>query len=168
MSRAFVKEDDGRSLDAGLPRPQSPWTNYVTPRGLQALQDKLKALLTKRDRIKAFDELHNQTAKASLERELLFVGERLKRAVLVDPKNQSLDTVHFGAKVEVTSEEGVHQKFMIVGEDEADAETGRISWVSPLARALLGAEVGDWVVWSRPMGDIEIEVITIARGESHE
>ena len=81
-------------------------------------------------------------------------------ARLVDPAGQPRDRVAFGATVEVADESGEHS-YRIVGEDEADAEHGSVSYVSPLARALLGAKVGDEVVWSRPAGDLRVEVLGI-------
>ena len=81
----------------------------------------------------------------------------------MESEAQPLDRVHFGALVEAEDKEGERLNFMIVGEDEADAMQGRISWVSPLANALMNARVGDVVSWKRPLGDKELEVLSIRR-----
>jgi transcription elongation factor GreB len=69
--------------------------------------------------------------------------------------------VHFGAIVRIEDERGAEQEFSLVGDDEADVASGRISWASPLARALIGAKVGDSVNWHRPAGDTEIYIVDI-------
>jgi transcription elongation GreA/GreB family factor len=69
--------------------------------------------------------------------------------------------VHFGAVVKIEDEEGHEQEFSLVGDDEADVALGRISWASPLARAMIGAKVGDTVVWRRPAGEAEVYIVDI-------
>ena len=109
------------------------------------------------------DDIASQQTISELDRDLAYFNERIKRAVLVEPERQPLDKVHFGAAVEVEDDAGERLQFMIVGEDEADPDTGRISWVSPLAKALLNTQVGDVVTWRRPAGDKELEVLAIRR-----
>ena len=162
MSRAFVKESDD-AVDVGPVRPHSPHTNYVTPRGLQLLQQKVQDLARARSAIIGRDDLASVQRRRELERDLLYYNERLQRAVPVDPALQPLDKVHFGAAVTVEDAEGLQHEFILVGEDEADAAQGRISWVSPLAKALINARVGDVVSWRRPVGDMELEVLAIRR-----
>lgn len=163
MSRAFVKEMDDQA-DAGLPeRPQSPHTNYVTPRGLSLLEQRVRELSTQRGELAGKEDLQSQQQIKNLERDLHYYSERVNRAVLVRPESQPDDKVHFGACVEVEDSEGERMSFSIVGEDEADAAEGRISWVSPLARALLNAGVGDVVNWKRPAGDKDLEIIAIGK-----
>lgn len=165
MSRAFVKELDGNEADTGLlERPQSPHTNYVTPRGLESLQEHVRELSAMRDVLAGRDDLGSQQQIKHVERNLHYYAERIKRAVVVRPDTQPEDRIHFGAAVEVEDVEHRRQKFIIVGEDEADAASGKISWVSPLARALLNARVGDWVTWKRPAGDKELEIVSISKG----
>jgi transcription elongation GreA/GreB family factor len=96
-----------------------------------------------------------------IDRDLRYVEERIRRAVLIDPAGQPEDEVHFGAVVEVETPEGRRMTFAVVGEDEADPTQGRISWVSPLARALAEARVGDAVVWKRPTGEVELTIVAI-------
>ncbi|MCF7968804.1 MAG: GreA/GreB family elongation factor [Methylococcaceae bacterium] len=163
MSRAFVRELDDQGDNAAPLRPQSPHINYVTPRGLGQLEDKVRDLAEARQALVGKEDLSSQQTLRELERELAYLNERVKRAVLVEPKAQPLDRVHFGALVEAEDKEGERLNFMIVGEDEVDARQGRISWVSPLANALMNAQVGDVVSWKRPVGDKELEVLSIRR-----
>jgi len=158
MSRAFVKEEDGRPDD--LPeRPVSEHVNYVTPQGLRGLQEQAAelegqrlALLSQGDDAMALERL------AHIDRNLRYVVSRIESAKVVDPAAQPRDEVAFGAAVTVAEAHGVRRTFTIVGEDEADSRNGRISHVSPLAAALLGARVGDVVLWRRPAGDTELTV----------
>ncbi len=163
MSRAFVKELDEQDDRMGLVRPQSPHVNYVTTRGLELLQERVRALSVARQGLAGKDDIASQQTISELDRDLAYFNERIKRAVLVEPERQPLDKVHFGAAVEVEDDAGERLQFMIVGEDEADPDTGRISWVSPLAKALLNTQVGDVVTWRRPAGDKELEVLAIRR-----
>jgi len=163
MSRAFVRELDDQGDNAAPLRPQSPHINYVTPRGLGQLEDKVRDLAEARQALVGREDLSSQQTLRELDRDLAYFNERVKRAVLVEPGAQPLDRVHFGALVEAEDKEGERLNFMIVGEDEADATQGRISWVSPLANALMNARVGDVVSWKRPVGDKELEVLSIRR-----
>ena len=79
----------------------------------------------------------------------------------VGPARQKPQEVAFGATVRVADPQDEEREFTIVGEDELDAEHGRVSWVSPLAKALLGARVGDVILWRRPAGDVELEILAI-------
>jgi transcription elongation GreA/GreB family factor len=165
MSRAFVKELDEQDDRSGPIRPQSPHTNYVTPGGLKLLQDKVRELAASLDGLRGREDIASQQSSRELEREIAYYNERVKRAVLVEPEQQALDRVHFGATVEAEDNDGERLRFVIVGEDEADVAEGRISWVSPLASALMNARVGDIVTWRRPAGDKELEVLEIYRAE---
>jgi transcription elongation factor GreB len=167
MSRAFIKEPDGDQLSAELPeRPQSPYINYVSPEGLRQLQARVRQLGRQKAALSAKDDLASRQQLLNLERDLRYYEERLQRAVSVDPQSQPDDKVHFGATVEVHEETGETFKFTIVGEDEAEAGSGKISWISPLATALLDARVGDIVIWQRPAGNKELEIVSISKGGS--
>lgn len=163
MSRAFVKESDETALGDDLPeRPQSPHPNYVTPQGLAALQAQLAELQEqKRQLTEGPDDLLNKETLKLVERDIRYFQGRLDHAVVIDPESQPRDRVAFGARVRTIDQNDVERAFVIVGEDEADAAAGRISWVSPLARTLVGAAVGDTVVWKRPSGDLELEIVSI-------
>lgn len=169
MNRAFVKDPDDTGRPEVLPdRPQSPHTNYVTPAGLRQLQDLQAELAVRQARLLEAGKLANPQELALVQRDLRFYEERVARAVLVDPTGRPTDRVLFGATVEVADEAGHLETFTIVGEDEADAAQGKISWVSPLAEALLNAEVGDEVLWRRPAGKMRLEVLSIRQGGSGE
>lgn len=161
MSRSFVKDAD-ESVGERLPDiPLSEHPNYVTPRGLAQLRSRLLAARERRDALRAVaDSLPQQRELADVERELRWLNTRVGSAIEVDLAQQPRDRVAFGAQVTVDSDEG-QARYRIVGEDEADVEHGLVSYVSPLAKALLGSRVGDEVTWRRPAGDLAVEVVAI-------
>ena len=163
MSRAFVKEPEGESAGDDQPElPVSPHPNYVTPDGLAALEARLETLRGEREELKAAAErLVAGAALRSAEREIRYLERRIESALPVDPAAQPRDRVAFGATVEVADEAGETRRYRIVGEDQAEAGQGLVSYRSPLARALMDAEVGDLVVWQRPVGNLELEVLSI-------
>lgn len=161
MSRAFVKESDGGDPPSLPDLPLSDRPNYVTPRGLAQLRSRLQAASARCEALKAStDAMAQQNELPLLERELRWLGARMNNAIEVDLLAQPHDRVAFGATVTVDDGRGP-QRYTIVGEDEADAEQHRVSYLSPLAQALLGARIGDEVVWKRPAGDLPIEVLAI-------
>jgi len=162
MSRAFVKESDENLVSDELPeRPQSPYPNYVTPAGLAQLQAHYGGLQEQRAQLNAAeDPLLKQQVK-QVERDLRYFQQRLESAILVELAGQPRDEVHFGAIVEVSDENVRCHTFRIVGEDEADVGAGKISWSSPLGKAMIGSKVGDTVVWKRPAGDTELAILGI-------
>lgn len=162
MSRAFVKDDDGDTPEVLPELPISTHPNYVTPRGLALLRRRLDQATARHDALRANeqDALAQRNELTALERELRYLHARVASAIAVDLSKQPHDRVAFGATVTVDSDEG-EQRWQIVGEDEADAEHGLVSYVSPLATALLGARMGDEVRWQRPAGDMMIEVLDI-------
>ena len=91
--------------------------------------------------------------------------KRLDAVEVVDPKTQSGNVVFFGATVEVEDEDGKRRRYQIVGEDESDPTAGRVSYISPIGRALLKRKVGEFVVVRRPAGDIEVEITAIHYGD---
>ena len=162
MSRAFVKEtDEGPGSDDLLERPQSKSINYVTPNGLVQLKSRYQELLKQKQSLVNSDGPQEKQRLAQVERDLRYFQARLESANLVNPLAQPADKVLFGATVKVSDESVKIKEYTIVGEDEADMHSGKVSWVSPLAEALLGAVVGDVVVWERPSGDSELEVLSI-------
>lgn len=164
MSRAFVKENDSELPGDELPeRPQSPHPNYVTPGGLKALQRRVEKLQEERRHLTETGEpemLDKEHLKL-VERDLRYWQERVQSAILVEPSSQPQDKVGFSATVDTIDDDEVKRSFTIVGEDEAEPKSGKISWVSPLARALSGASAGDTVTWKRPAGDISLEIVAI-------
>jgi transcription elongation GreA/GreB family factor len=162
-----VKEDDQRNAGDELPeRAQSPHPNYVTAQGLADLKREVNTLTAEREATTQGDgALVAEGNRVRIDRNLRYVNARIACAILVNPRDQATDAVAFGATVRVREPDGAERVFSIVGEDEADAECGKTSWVSPLARALRGAQVGDNVSWKRPSGDLELEVVTIHYAE---
>lgn len=161
MSRSFVKDADESAGDQLPDIPLSEHANYVTPRGLAQLRQRLVAARERRDALRiATDTLPQQSELAALERQLRWLTSRVGSAIEVDLSQQPRDRVAFGAQVTVDSDEGL-ARYCIVGEDEADVEHGLVSYVSPLAKALLGARVGDEVMWQRPAGNLTVEIVAI-------
>ncbi len=165
MSRAFVNEDAGADRPDLPELPVPPGPNYVTPRGLRVLQARLAARAADLAALKARAERLDKLPEAAAERDIRWLEARLKSAIVVDPATQDLSEVAFGLRVTVADAEGRETAYEIVGEDEADAAHGRIAPASPLARALLGARVGDVVTWRRPAGVAELEVLEIGHAD---
>ena len=164
MSQAFVKEPDEGAPAEGLPeRRISDHPNYVTPAGLRQLEQKVGELEQQRlDLLAAADD--DALARGQLDyvdRDLRYYARRFATAIPVDLKRQPRRMVKFGAAVSVTEQDGARRTFTIVGEDEADLKVGKISHVSPLAKALLDARVGATVLWLRPAGDRELTIEAI-------
>jgi len=166
MSRAFVKEPDGDQVDDEIPeRPQSEHPNYITRQGLDALQQRIQDLYRKKQDLEATgEEIAARDQIKRIERDLRYYQARQDRAIPVDTSAQRGEDIRFGATVTVRDEDDRQLRFTIVGEDEADVASGRISWVSPLARALLGRRIGDTVSWPRPAGDVELEIEDFSYG----
>jgi transcription elongation factor GreB len=161
VSRAFVKED---TESEPLVRQRAPLPegtrNYVTPRGLRLLRAELAALeaeLSARDAAGATSPGELMSLRARL-------GEletRVASAEPVDPALGSHDVVRFGTRVTLRAMDGTERTYRIVGVDEANAAEGRIAFVAPLARALLGKRAGEVVTWSTPRGDDEMVVVSL-------
>jgi len=164
MSRGFVKEDDLERAGTDLPeRPLSENPNYVTPLGLQQLQQQSAMLEQQRQALTLRkDDQIAQQRLAMVERDMRYVSARLEQAILVEPTNLAKDKVLFGATVEVEDENSDPHTFKIVGEDEADIAANKVSWASPLAKALLGHKIGDSVTWQRPAGNQMLEITAIS------
>jgi transcription elongation GreA/GreB family factor len=167
MSRAFVKEPDGDQVTDEIPeRVHSAHVNYVTPAGLRQLRQRVDELLARRKILAGAASAENKKQLMFIDRDLRYYEERIRRAVLIDPAGQPENEVHFGAVVEVETPEGRRMTYAVVGEDEADAAQGKISWVSPLARALAEARVGDAVVWKRPAGEVELTIVAVRKSSN--
>jgi len=164
MSRAFTKESTDDLVAGELPeRPQSAHSNYVTPQGLEQLQARARELQAQHEKL-AGQSADDSAAKHKLrevERDQRYFKAQLEHAVVVDPAGQPRDEVHFGATVKIIDEDGKEHRFTLVGDDEADVAAGKISWASPLAKAMIGAKIGDTVKWHRPAGEAEIEIVEI-------
>jgi transcription elongation GreA/GreB family factor len=158
MSVAFTKEEDNEAAAAYLPeRPISPHPNLVTGSGLAQLDT---ALALARDAVALAqtnaDLKTDRSAMTRAARDLRYFTARRASAQLFEPTGEP-DLVLFGRRVTFRREDGRTQSFRIVGEDEADAAQGMISYISPIARALLGKRVGDVTA----INDSELEVISV-------
>jgi transcription elongation GreA/GreB family factor len=149
MSRAFTREPDD---DPGVvpERAISPHPNLVTPAGLAALEAQVRALEAERTAARGGGDA---AQRARIERDLRYFTQRLASARVIVP-SEAPGRVRFGVRVSLRSATGATQTFRLVGEDEADAARGLVSWVSPLAQALLGHEAGDVVRFQA--GELEI------------
>lgn len=141
MSRAFVKESDGLELDELPELVVSPHRNLVTADGLRQIESTVSRLETDLAAARAADD---RPAVARLERDLRYWRQRRATAEVVTLA-ATHDMVRFGSTVTLTTESGATRRFRIVGEDESDPRRGLISYVSPLATALLGSRAGDEV-----------------------
>ncbi len=158
MSVAFTRENDLEATAADLPdRPISPHPNLVTASGLAALDAALAAARAAYGAAQTGDVQADRTAMARATRDLRYFSARRANAQLVEsvPDPQ---TVQFGVAVTLDREDGRRQVFRIVGEDEADPAQGSVSYVSPLARAVMGKAIGDVVL----VNGQDVEVVGIA------
>ena len=150
MSRAFVRESD--EDPAALPeRAVSPHPNFVTPRGLAVIEARVRELETERQA--ALERLGRPRRQC-----VALPSARRASARLVGPAAVT-DRVRFGMRVMLQQSTGVRQVFRLVGEDEADAARGLLSWMAPLAQSLLGKEAGDSV----PYQGVEAQILSIER-----
>lgn len=172
---ADADEDDEEEGPPGLP-PGTPF--YMTPAGAAALQAEMKRLWTEErpkvvevvawaaslgDRSENADYQYGKRRLREIDRRVRFITKRLERVQVVDPAAQTRrEQVFFGATVTYARSDDSEVTVTIVGVDEADPDRGRISWVAPVARALLGKRVGDLVKLRTPAGAEEIEVVAIA------
>jgi transcription elongation factor GreB len=182
MSKAFTKEGDGDEADAeetdSLP---AHLKNYCTPQGLKALRDELRALLREErpkvvevvswaagngDRSENGDYIYGKKRLREIDRRIRYLTKRIENAEPVDPAQQKIrDQVFFGATVTFERDNGKKQTVQIVGIDEADMAKGKISWLSPVAKALMKAHVGDAIELRTPAGVDSIEVLKIDYGK---
>jgi len=160
VSVAFVKEESAETAaETQLPdRPVSLHPNLVTETGLKALEHALQAAREAFEAANAIEDVNERRRQAAgPARDLRYFSERLRTAQLMPPPADN-ETVAFGSTVTFSRDDGRVQTYRIVGEDEADPKAGSISYVSPVARLLLGKSVGDVAT----VGEQELEVMTIA------
>ena len=184
MSKAFTKEDSGTASEqpgqeddaGGAPPIPAGSKNYMTPAGAERLRAELKDLLHQKrpevvktvswaasngDRSENGDYIYGKRRLREIDRRIRFLQRRLDAAEVVDPAQQVSDKVLFGATVTVGDEEGRSRTYRIVGIDEAEPARGAISWISPLARAVFNARVGDVVTLRSPKGEEDLEILRI-------
>jgi transcription elongation factor GreB len=160
---------------AASPAPRGK--NYITPSGHARLKQELTHLLnverpelvkviswaaSNGDRSENGDYIYGKKRLREIDRRIHFLGKRLETAVVVDPAAQSEnDRIFFGATVTWVDGAGEEHTVTIVGTDEVDPGRGHVSWVSPIARALLGKREADTVILRTPAGEQEIEIVTV-------
>ena len=159
MNRAFVKEPDGDQAETDLPvRPQSKHPNYITMKGLEKQKTYLHELILECSALKTSNTLADKNKIKLLNADISYLKQRVESAIPIKVEAQEGEDIRFGATITLVDENNTQYKFTIVGQDEVDAENGLISWVSPLASALIGKQVGDIITWTRPIGDLELEI----------
>ena len=156
--------------------------NYITPSGYRRLQDELARLWKVErplivttvawaagngDRSENGDYIYGKRKLREIDRRIRYLSKSLDRAVVVDNSGKTRERVHFGATVTILNESGDEREVTIVGVDELDVGDARVSWRSPLARALLTAGVGDTVTVRAPRGSERLEIIAIRYDELH-
>ena len=160
MSVAFVKEESAETASETLlpDRPVSPHPNLVTKAGLKALESQLQEAREAYQAANAIEDVNERRRQAAGPlRDLRYFAERVRTAQLV-PDPTLTETVAFGNTVTFSRDDGRVQTYRIVGEDEADPKAGSISYVSPVARVLIGKAIGDVV----SVGAQELEITAIA------
>lgn len=168
MSRAFVRESDVPQLPE-LPPQVSPLPpgakNYLTPGGARRLQEELKRLLeAERPRLAAApaDDIDAKRELQVLDQRIRYLQQSLRTAEIAPPPaNGEADVVRFGATVTVKENHGAETSYRIVGVDETDLDRNWVSWLSPIARALLNARRGDRVQLKAPRGTRELEIVAV-------
>jgi transcription elongation factor GreB len=177
VSKAFTREGDtaDQDVEPALQEPREQ-RNYVTPAGYARLKTELKALVeverpelvktvawaaSNGDRSENADYLYGKKRLREIERRIRFLIKRLEIAEVVDPRDSDQDRAFFGATVSYRDSRDAVHTVSIVGTDEVDPARGRVSWVSPIARALLKAQEGDTVTLSTPAGEESLEVLQI-------
>ncbi len=182
MSKAFTRESDTEN-DESAPSAQLPVDvkNYITPAGYRKLKEELEQLwkverpalvqtvtwaASNGDRSENGDYIYGKKRLREIDRRVRFLRKRLEQAEVVDPARRGeCDQVFFGATVTVCDDNGCESIYSIVGVDEADAGSGLISWVSPLARTLLKLREGEMATLRTPAGVQELEILSVTYRE---
>ncbi|MEK6580175.1 MAG: transcription elongation factor GreB [Bdellovibrionota bacterium] len=177
MSKAFVKESDGDEEETEVSSIIPAGTkNYITPVGAERLKAELKALLYEErpkvvqtvswaasngDRSENGDYIYGKRRLREIDRRIRFLTKRIQSFEIVDPSKQKSERILFGAKVTIEDEDGKKKIFQIVGIDESDPAHGKVSWISPIAKAVLNKEVGDVVNLRTPRSEEELEIVGV-------
>jgi transcription elongation factor GreB len=179
MNKAFVREsDDEDDEEPESPGVQAGTRNYITPPGHKRLKDELLHLIDEErpgvvrtvawaasngDRSENGDYIYGKKRLREIDRRIRFLTRRLDIAEVVDPSSREpTDQIFFGATVVYTTADGTEHRIRIVGIDEVDPAHGQVSWISPIARALLTAREGDSVTLHTPAGVETLEVLRVS------
>jgi transcription elongation factor GreB len=178
MSKAFTQETDDIEDDEVEQSTPAGVKNYITPAGYARLKNELMHLLdverpevtrtvawaaSNGDRSENADYIYGKKRLREIDKRIRFLTKRLDIAEVVDPagREENTDQVFFGATVTVIDQKGGENTYRIIGVDEIDTTRGHISWISPMARALLKAREGDVVTVKTPGGEQELEIVEI-------
>ena len=177
MSKAFTRESDAEEDEVGLPPLPAGGKNYITPKGYAALRAELFDLIDNErpkvvdivhwaasngDRSENGDYIYGKKRLREIDRRIRFLTKRLEIAEVTDPSvHFGKDQVFFGATVTYVEEAGDERTVTILGIDEADSLKGEVTWISPIARALIKAREGDVVKLVTPLGVQEVEVLRV-------
>ena len=177
MNKAFTRETDDADEDLALPPVSAGSKNYITPSGYATLRAELLDLIDNErpkvveivhwaasngDRSENGDYIYGKKRLREIDRRIRFLTKRLEIAEVTDPSvHHGRDQVFFGATVTYVEDSGVQRTVTIMGIDEANSAMGQVTWVSPVARTLLKARVGDVLQLQTPAGALEIEVLTV-------
>lgn len=184
MSKAFTRENDSEADDGSDAEDTELQSvskapggrNYITPAGAARMRDELKRLLHEErpevvrtvtwaasngDRSENGDYIYGKRRLREIDRRIRFLTRRLDLAEVVDPSAQKGDRVLFGATVVVRDEDERERTYQIVGIDETDARRGRVSWISPIGKALLQARLGEVVTLRTPGGEEDLEIVAV-------
>ena len=179
MSKAFTKESDDTDVDDEIESANAlpaGTKNYITPAGYAKLKEEFLHLLnierpalvktfawaaSNGDRSENADYKYGKRRLREIDRRLRFLTKRMDYAEIIDPAGRNSDQVFFGATVSVEDQAGQQHTYSIVGMDEVELTRGRVSWVSPIARALLKAREGDTVRFEAPGGMQQLEILEV-------
>ena len=177
MNKAFTRENDEDELETSPALPQGT-RNYITPGGYARIKDELDHLLrverphivevvhwaaSNGDRSENGDYIYGKKRLREIDRRIRFLTKRLEVAEVTDPSvHHGGEQVFFGARVTYADDDGAERSVTIKGIDEVDNRQGEVSWISPIARTLLRARVGDVLQLPTPVGVKEIEVLAVA------
>jgi transcription elongation factor GreB len=182
MSKAFTKETDIEDDEEDLVAPAIPagTRNYITPAGFERLKGELVQLLnverpevvrtvswaaSNGDRSENGDYIYGKKRLREIDRRIRFLTKRLDIAEVVDPAaREATDQIYFGASVRYATVDGRENTITIVGIDEVDPARGQVSWISPIARALLKAREGETVNLHKPSGEEKLEILEVRYG----
>jgi transcription elongation factor GreB len=176
MSKAFVKESGHEEDERAIAEAPVPARNYITPAGFARLKAELKRLVelerpevvrtvswaaSNGDRSENGDYLYGKKRLREIDRRVRYLIKRLENARVVDNAGRDTAQVFFGATARVRAASGGERSVTIVGADEVDPARGRVSWISPVAAALLKARVGDVVTLRTPAGVEALEILDV-------
>jgi len=179
VSKAFTREDEDGDVEADSTEESAPvpgGRNFITPGGAERLRAELRKLRYEErpevtrtvawaagngDRSENGDYLYGKKRLREIDRRMRFLAKRLEAAEVINPTSVKVNHVQFGATVTVRYDDDSEKIFSIVGVDEVEVGRGRISWMSPLARALMKASEGDIISFNAPGGQQDLEVLKI-------